>query len=58
MKNTSLAMTIGVGEVCWSMQEVLSLTFRTFESLTAATVIYLTLSLSISGILNLSYNFV
>ncbi|WP_419787672.1 amino acid ABC transporter permease [Pseudodesulfovibrio sp.] len=53
MKNTSLAMTIGVGEVCWSMQEVLSLTFRTFEALVAATVIYLALSLLISTILNL-----
>ncbi|MDD3313490.1 amino acid ABC transporter permease [Pseudodesulfovibrio sp.] len=53
MKNTSLAMTIGVGEVCWSMQEVLSLTFRTFEALVAATVIYLALSLSISVILNM-----
>ena len=53
MKNTSLAMTIGVGEVCWSMQEVLSLTFHTFEALVAATVIYLALSLSIASILNL-----
>jgi len=53
MKNTSLAMTIGVAEVCWSMQEVLSLTYHTFESLIAATLIYLVLSLSIAGILNL-----
>ncbi|QGY41503.1 ABC transporter permease subunit [Pseudodesulfovibrio cashew] len=53
MKNTSLAMTIGVSEVCWSMQEVLSLTYRTFEALIAATLIYLVLSLSIAMILNL-----
>ena len=53
MKNTSLAMTIGVAEVCWSMQEILSLTYHTFESLIAATVIYLLLSLSIAGVLNL-----
>ncbi len=53
MKNTSLAMTIGVAEVCWSMQEVLSLTYHTFESLIAATLIYLCLSLTIAGILNL-----
>lgn len=53
MKNTSLAMTIGVAEVVWSMQEVLSLTYHTFESLIAATIIYLILSLSIAGILNL-----
>ncbi len=53
MKNTSLAMTIGVMEVCWSMQEVSSLTYHIFESLIAATAIYLTLSLSIAGSLNL-----
>ncbi len=53
MKNTSLAMTIGVAEVCWSMKEISSLTYHTFEALIAATLIYLTLSLSISGILNL-----
>ncbi|QJB57531.1 amino acid ABC transporter permease [Pseudodesulfovibrio sp. zrk46] len=53
MKNTSLAMTIGVGEVCWSMQEVLSLTYHSFEALIAATIIYLCLSLTIAFILNL-----
>ncbi|CCH47838.1 amino acid ABC transporter permease [Pseudodesulfovibrio piezophilus] len=53
MKNTSLAMTIGVTELFWSMQEVLSLTYRTFESITAATVIYLILSLTIACILNI-----
>lgn len=53
MKNTSLAMTIGVAEVVWSMQETLSLTYHTFEALIAATVIYLFLSLSIAGVLNL-----
>ena len=52
MKNTSLAMTIGVGELCWSMQEVLSLTYRTFESFIAATIIYLALSLLIAALLN------
>ncbi|WP_319466280.1 amino acid ABC transporter permease [uncultured Pseudodesulfovibrio sp.] len=53
MKNTSLAMTIGVAEVCWSMQEVSSLTYHIFEALIAATVIYLALSLTIAGSLNL-----
>ena len=52
MKNTSLAMTIGVGELCWSMQEVLSLTYRTFEAFIVATVIYLALSLFIAALLN------
>jgi len=53
MKNTSLAMTIGVTEVCWSMQETLSLTYHVFEALIAATIIYLIMSLSIAGTLNL-----
>jgi polar amino acid transport system permease protein len=53
MKNTSLAMTIGVAELCWSMQEVYSLTYHTFEAMTVATAVYSCLSLSIAGILNL-----
>jgi polar amino acid transport system permease protein len=53
MKNTSLAMTIGVAEVVWSMQETLSLTYHVFEALIAATLIYLVLSLIIATILNL-----
>jgi polar amino acid transport system permease protein len=51
MKNTSLAMTIGVSELCWSMTEVYSLTYRTFESFSVATLIYLGMSLAIAGIL-------
>ncbi|MCJ2163268.1 MULTISPECIES: amino acid ABC transporter permease [unclassified Pseudodesulfovibrio] len=53
MKNTSLAMTIGVTELFWAMQEVLSLTYRTFESIIAATMIYLLLSLIIAWIMNI-----
>ncbi|MBG0789875.1 MAG: amino acid ABC transporter permease [Desulfovibrionaceae bacterium] len=53
MKNTSLAMTIGVTELFWSMQEVLSLTYRTFEAFIAATAIYLLLSLIIAAIMNI-----
>ena len=45
-------MTIGVGELCWSMQEVLSLTYRTFEAFIAATLIYLAMSLLIAALLN------
>ena len=51
MKNTSLAMTIGVSELCWSMTEVYSLTYRTFEAFSVATLVYLGLSLAIAGIL-------
>ncbi|MEZ7196208.1 amino acid ABC transporter permease [Pseudodesulfovibrio karagichevae] len=51
MKNTSLAMTIGVTELCWSMTEVYSLTYRTFEAFSVATLVYLGMSLAIAGIL-------
>ncbi len=53
MKNSSLAMTVGVAEVCWSAQEVEALTYAGFEATAAATGIYLTLSLIIAAILNL-----
>jgi polar amino acid transport system permease protein len=53
MKNSSLAMVIGVAELTWQSQQGESLTFRGFEFTTAATVIYLLLSLSISAIVNM-----
>lgn len=53
MKNSSLAMTVGVAEVCWSAQEVESLTYSGFEATAAATVIYLVLSLITAVFLNL-----
>jgi len=53
MKNSSLAMTVGVAEVCWSAQEVEALTYSGFEATAAATVIYLSLSLIIATFLNL-----
>ncbi len=52
MKNSSLAMVVGVAELTWSSQQVESLTFRGFEATTAATVMYLSLSLIIAAILN------
>ena len=52
MKNSSLAMTIGVAELCWQAQQIESFTFRGFEATTAATVIYLSLSLIISMLMN------
>ncbi len=52
MKNSSLAMVVGVADLTWQSQQIESLTFRGFEATTAATIIYLSLSLSISGILN------
>ena len=53
MKNSSLAMVVGVAELCWQSQQIESLTFKGFEATTAATLIYLFLSLSISAILNM-----
>ncbi|MGC9325705.1 MAG: ABC transporter permease subunit [Desulfomonilia bacterium] len=52
MKNSSLAMTIGVAELCWQSQQIESFTFRGFEATSAASLIYLGLSLSISVIMN------
>jgi len=52
MKNSSLAMTIGVADLCWQAQQIESFTFRGFEATTAATVIYLSLSLIISMLMN------
>lgn len=53
MKNSSLAMVVGVPELCWSAQQIKALTFKGFEATTAATVIYLSVSLSMAGLLNL-----
>lgn len=53
MKNSSLAMVVGVAELCWQSQQIESLTFKGFEATTAATLLYLGLSLSISAILNM-----
>ena len=52
MKNSSLAMTIGVADLCWQAQQIESFTFRGFEATTAATVIYLSLSLIISMLMS------
>ena len=52
MKNSSLAMTIGVAELCWQSQQIESFTFRGFEATSAASLIYLGLSLSISFVMN------
>jgi len=52
MKNSSLAMVVGVADLTWQSQQIESLTFRGFEATTAATVIYLSLSLLIAWIMN------
>ena len=49
IKNSSLAMTIGVTELTFQTQEIDSLTFRGFEAATAVTLLYLFLTLFTSG---------
>ena len=53
VKNSSLAMTIGVAELTFQTQEIDSLTFRGFEAATAVTILYLFLTLAISFIMGL-----
>ena len=51
IKNSSLAMTIGVAELTFQTQEIDSLTFRGFEAATAVTILYLFLTLMTSYIM-------
>jgi polar amino acid transport system permease protein len=48
MKNSSLAMTIGVAELTYQARQVESYTFKGFEAFTAATLIYLAMSVLIT----------
>jgi polar amino acid transport system permease protein len=52
-KNSSLAMTIGVAELTYQARQVESYTFKGFEAFTAATVIYVVMSLVITALINL-----
>lgn len=54
-KNSSLAMTIGVAEITYQARQVESYTFKGFEAFTAATLVYLGLSLVIAGLMTV-YN--
>ena len=51
IKNSSLAMTIGVAELTFQTQEIDSLTFRGFEAATAVTLLYLILTLITSFVM-------
>ena len=57
IKNSSLAMTIGVAELTFQTQEIDSLTFRGFEAATAVTIIYLFLTLMTSFIMKIIDNY-
>lgn len=54
-KNSSLAMTIGVAELTYQARQVESYTFKGYEAFTAATLVYLGMSLFIAAAINL-YN--
>lgn len=52
-KNSSLAMTIGVMELTYQARQVESYTFKGFEAFTAATLVYVVISLIITGLVTL-----
>ena len=54
-KNSSLAMTIGVMDLTYQARQVESYTFKGFEAFTAATLVYVVLSLAITALVNI-YN--
>jgi polar amino acid transport system permease protein len=58
IKNSSLAMTIGVAELTFQTQEIDSLTFRGFEAATAVTILYLFLTLATAFIMSLINKYV
>jgi len=53
MKNSSLAMTIGVAELTYQARQVESYTFKGFEAFTAATLVYVAISVIITGMVTL-----
>lgn len=53
VKNSSLAMTIGVAELTYQARQVESYTFKGFEAFTAVTLVYLVISLLITGLITL-----
>jgi polar amino acid transport system permease protein len=55
VKNSSLAMTIGVMELTYQARQVESYSFKGFEAFTAATVVYLALSVTITALMDI-YN--
>ncbi len=52
-KNSSLAMTIGVMELTYQARQVESYTFKGFEAFTAATLVYLAISVAITALMHL-----
>jgi len=52
LKNSSLALTIGVAELTFMTRQIESYTARAFEAFTAATLIYLVLCLGIAAVMD------
>ena len=50
LKNSSLALTIGVAELTFQTRQIETYTAKAFEALTAGTLIYLVLCLCIASI--------
>jgi glutamate/aspartate transport system permease protein len=51
LKNSSLALTIGVAELTFMTRQIESYSARAFEAFTAGTVIYLILCLGIAAVM-------
>ena len=52
LKNSSIALTIGVAELTFQTRQIETYTAKAFEALTAGTLIYLVLCLSIAAIMS------
>jgi len=52
LKNTSLALVIGVPELTWTVRQVESITFRGFEMTTLVTAVYVALCLTMAAGVN------
>ncbi|MDD4732510.1 MAG: amino acid ABC transporter permease [Desulfovibrio sp.] len=52
LKNSSLALVVGVAELAWTSQDVEALTFKGFEAACAASVLYLVTCLFTSAVMN------
>ena len=53
IKNTAIALTVGVEELTFMTQEIDSITFRGFEAATAATIVYVVICLLILNAVSL-----
>lgn len=56
LKDTSLLMVIGVGELLRTGQEIVAVNFRAFEVYIAVALVYLVMTMSISKVLKITEN--